>query len=243
MNRLENKVAVVLGGAKGIGLAISQRFANEAATTWFTSRRDEELAAASSKMSGTFRPLRADVSQQTELTRIMQTIRASTDQIDVLVINAGMADYATIDEIKPSHFDQIFDVNVRAPVFALQAALPLLKPGASVVLIGSIADVIGTPGYGVYGASKAALRSFARTWTRELSTRGIRVNVVAPGPVDTDMMAAASDEMRAEIIKAIPLGRMGKPEEIANVALFLASDESRYIAGAEICIDGGLTQV
>ncbi len=243
MSRLENKVAVILGGAKGIGLAISQRFASEGATTWFTSRRDEELQAAGLKISGKSNPLQADVSQQSELIRIMDTVKAESFRIDALVINAGMTDYATIDDISPSHFDQIFGLNVRAAVFALQAALPLLKPGASVILIGSIADVLGTEGYGVYSASKAALRSFARTWTRELSSRGIRINVVAPGPVDTEMMQAASEELRKEIISAIPLSRMGRPEEVANAALFLASDESSYIAGAEICVDGGLTQV
>ncbi|AMO49526.1 Short-chain dehydrogenase/reductase SDR [Enterobacter sp. FY-07] len=243
MGRLDNKVAVVLGGAKGIGLAISQRFTREGATTWFTSRRDEELQAASRTLSGVSMPLRADVSQQSELARIMATVKAQAGRIDVLVINAGMSEYATLGEISEAHFDQIFGLNVRSPVFALQAALPLLQPGASVVLIGSIADTIGTEGYGVYGASKAALRSFARTWTRELSSRGIRINVVAPGPIDTEMMAAVTDEVRDALTRNIPLHRMGKPDEVANAALFLASDESSYIAGAEICVDGGMTQV
>ncbi|SCC09139.1 NAD(P)-dependent dehydrogenase, short-chain alcohol dehydrogenase family [Kosakonia oryzendophytica] len=243
MGRLDNKVAVVLGGAKGIGLAISQRFTREGATTWFTSRRDEELQVASRTLSGVSMPLRADVSQQSELARIMATVKAQAGRIDVLVINAGMSEYATLGEISEAHFDQIFGLNVRSPVFALQAALPLLQPGASVVLIGSIADTIGTEGYGVYGASKAALRSFARTWTRELSSRGIRINVVAPGPIDTEMMAAVTDEVRDALTRNIPLHRMGKPDEVANAALFLASDESSYIAGAEICVDGGMTQV
>ncbi|WP_072929379.1 SDR family NAD(P)-dependent oxidoreductase [Nissabacter archeti] len=243
MSRLDNKVALILGGAKSIGLAITQRFAREGATTWFTSRRDEELDAAGHTLTGDARPLRADVSQLSELTRIVGTITSESGQIDILVINAGMSEYATLDDITPAHFDQTFGLNVRSPLFALQAALPLMKAGASVVLIGSVADVIGTPGYGVYGASKAALRSFARTWTRELSARGIRVNVVAPGPIDTGMMLAAPEEVRSGIISAIPLARMGKAEEVANAALFLASDESSYIAGAEICVDGGLTQV
>ncbi|MDV5140241.1 oxidoreductase [Chimaeribacter arupi] len=243
MSRLDNKVALILGGAKSIGLAITQRFAGEGATTWFTSRRDEELDAAGHTLTGDARPLRADVSQLSELTRIVGTITSESGQIDILVINAGMSEYATLDDITPAHFDQTFGLNVRSPLFALQAALPLMKAGASVVLIGSVADVIGTPGYGVYGASKAALRSFARTWTRELSARGIRVNVVAPGPIDTGMMLAAPEEVRSGIISAIPLARMGKAEEVANAALFLASDESSYIAGAEICVDGGLTQV
>ncbi|WP_318363020.1 SDR family NAD(P)-dependent oxidoreductase [Enterobacter sp.] len=243
MQQLENKVALILGGAKGIGLAISQRFAREGATTWFTSRRSEELDIAVTGIEGDARPLRADVSELSELTRIADLINAESGRIDVLVINAGMAEHATIDDVTPAHFDTIFGLNVRSPLFALQAALPLLKEGASVVLIGSIADVIGTKGYGVYGASKAALRSFARTWTNELAPRGIRINVVAPGPVDTEMMQAASEELRNGIISAIPLSRMAKPDEVASAALFLASDESSYIAGAEICVDGGLTQV
>lgn len=243
MRRLDNKVALILGGAKGIGLAISQKFASEGATTWFTSRRDEELKAATQAIVGNVKALRADVSQISELTRIIETIRSESGQIDVLVINAGMLGYSTLDEITPAHFDQIFGLNVRSPVFGLQAALPLMKSGASVVLTGSVADVLGNQGYGVYSASKAALRSFARTWTRELSVRGIRINVVAPGPIDTDMMLAASAEIRSELTRTIPLARMGKPEEVANVVLFLASDESSYIAGAEICVDGGMTQV
>ncbi|WP_436892485.1 SDR family NAD(P)-dependent oxidoreductase [Siccibacter turicensis] len=243
MNRLENKVTLVLGGAKGIGLAISQRFAREGATTWFTSRRSEDLEEASQTITGNARPLRADVSQLSELTRIIDVINGESGQIDVLVINAGMAEYATLDDVTPAHFDSIFNLNVRSPLFALQTALPLMKAGTSVVLVGSIADVIGTRGYGVYGASKAALRSFARTWTGELAARGIRINVVAPGPVDTEMMQAASEELRNGIISTIPLARMATTEEVANVALFLASDESSYIAGAEICVDGGLTQV
>lgn len=239
MNRLHNKTALILGGAKGIGLAITQRFAQEGATTWFTSRREEELQNAAAKIEGDARPLRADVSQHSELARIMENLQ----QLDVLVINAGMSEYATLEQVSETHFENTFGLNVRSPLFALQAALPLLKPGASVVLIGSVADIIGTEGYGVYGASKAALRSLARTWTRELAARGIRVNVVAPGPIDTEMMAAASENVRQGLTQAIPLGRMGQPEEVANAALFLASDESSYIAGAEICVDGGLTQV
>ncbi|SFT86133.1 NAD(P)-dependent dehydrogenase, short-chain alcohol dehydrogenase family [Kosakonia arachidis] len=243
MNRLHNKTALILGGAKGIGLAITQRFAHEGATAWFTSRREEELQNAAAKIEGDALPLRADVSQHSELARIMENIEQQSGQLDVLVINAGMSEYATLEQVSETHFENTFGLNVRSPLFALQAALPLLKPGASVVLIGSVADIIGTEGYGVYGASKAALRSLARTWTRELAARSIRVNVVAPGPIDTEMMAAASENIRQGLTQAIPLGRMGQPEEVANAALFLASDESSYIAGAEICVDGGLTQV
>lgn len=243
MNRLKNKVALVLGGAKGIGLAISQRFSSEGATTWFTSRHEEALQVAQRSMSKNSMPLCADVNKEQDLKNIMARIKAESGQLDVLVINAGMSGYATIDDVDTAHFDQIFGLNVKSPVFSLQAALPLLAPGASVVLIGSIAGTIGTKGYGVYSASKAALRAFARTWTRELADRNIRINVIAPGPIDTDMMRAASDEVRQALINTIPLCRIGQPEEVANVVLFLASDEGSYIAGAEICVDGGLAQV
>lgn len=243
MNRLDNKVSLVLGGAKGIGLAIAQRFAAEGATTWFTSRSDADLQSARGQITGNALPLKAEVSQPDELKRVMEVVRAEAGQLDVLVINAGMSEYATLEESTPEHFDKHFALNVRAPLFALQAALPLLKSGSSVVLIGSIADVIGVPGYGTYAASKAALRSFARTWTKELAQRGIRINVVAPGPVDTAMFAAASEEMHQAIASSIPFGRMGQPAEVANAVLFLASDESSFIAGAELCVDGGMTQV
>lgn len=209
MNRLDNKVALILGGASGIGHAISQRFAREGATTWFTSRRDEELKTAIQTMVGNVKTIRADASLLSELARIIETIKSGSGQIDVLVINAAMSEYAILDDITPAHFDQIFSLNVRSPLFAVQAALPLMKAGASVVLIGSVADVIGTRGYGVYSA----------------------------------MMLAAPEEVRNELTRAIPLARMGKPEEVANAVLFLASDESSFIAGAEICVDGGLTQV
>lgn len=243
MSRLENKIALVLGGAKGIGLAISSRFAAEGATTWFTSRNAQDLQLARQQIGDRGHPLQAELEQPQALEQLMAQVDQQHGRLDVLVINAGMSEYATLESVSPEDFDRHFSLNVRSPLFALQAALPLLKPGASVVLIGSIAASIGTPGYGVYGATKAALRSFARSWTSELAARGIRINVVAPGPIDTAMFASVSDEMREAIVSRIPAGRMGKASEVANAALFLASDESRFIAGAELCVDGGMTQV
>jgi NAD(P)-dependent dehydrogenase (short-subunit alcohol dehydrogenase family) len=159
------------------------------------------------------------------------------------VVNSGISEYSLVDDITEAHFDGIFDLNVRAAAFTVQKAVPHMPTGSTIVLIGSIADAVGVYGYGTYAASKAALRSYARTWTAELVGRGIRVNTLSPGPVDTEMMAATSDEVRESLTSRIPLGRMGKPEEIAAAALFLASSESSYIAGAELCIDGGMTQV
>ncbi|OON38619.1 oxidoreductase [Izhakiella australiensis] len=243
MSRLENKIALVLGGAKGIGLAISSRFAAEGATTWFTSRNAQDLQLARQQIGDRGHPLQAELEQPQALEQLMAQVDQQHGRLDVLVINAGMSEYATLESVSPEDFDRHFSLNVRSPLFALQAALPLLKPGASVVLIGSIAASIGTPGYGVYGATKAALRSFARSWTSELAARGIRINVVAPGPIDTAMFASVSDEMREAIVSRIPAGRMGKASEVANAALFLASDESSFIAGGELCVDGGMTQV
>jgi NAD(P)-dependent dehydrogenase (short-subunit alcohol dehydrogenase family) len=159
------------------------------------------------------------------------------------VLNAGLSEPSQIAEITPEHFDRHFDVNVRGMVFGLQAALPAMTEGGSVVLVGSIAGNAGYPAYGTYCATKAAVRSYARTWTAELAPKGIRVNVVAPGPTDTDMMAAVAEDTRAAIVAPIPMGRMARPSEVAAAALFLLSDDASYIAGAELCVDGGLRQV
>jgi NAD(P)-dependent dehydrogenase (short-subunit alcohol dehydrogenase family) len=170
-------------------------------------------------------------------------VGAEADRIDVLVVNAGMSEPCRIDEISEDHFDRHIGLNVRSLVFAVQMVLPLMRHGGTVVLIGSIAGELGTPGYGVYGASKAAVRAMARTWTNELAPRGIRVNVVSPGPTDTAMFASISDDVRDSLTAMIPLGRLGRADEIAAAALFLASDESSFVAGAELCVDGGMAQV
>ena len=241
MNKLTGKIAVVIGGHDGIGGAITGRFAAEGATVYATSRRADE--AETTHGAGTVRARRIDASDPNAFDAFFEAVRSEAGQVDVLVVSAGIADFATLDIVDEDHFDRTFGLNVRSLLFATKAATAIMPDGGAVVLVGSIASGIGTKGYGVYGATKAAVRSFARTWANELAPRGIRVNVVAPGPTDTAMFAAASDEMRETLTQLIPLGRMGRADEVASAALFLASDESSFITGVELPVDGGLAQV
>jgi len=242
MNRLANKIALVIGGVGGIGGAISQRFASEGARVYATSRKGGENISES-EGSGSIRVIQADANEKTDLKRVIEHIRSKEGRIDVFVVNAGLSEYAPLEEISDDHFDRAFGLNVRSLVFAAQGAVDLMQSGGTIVLIGSIAGDIGTKGYGVYGATKAAVRSFTRTWANELAPRGVRVNVVSPGPTDTAMMASASQEVRDALSGMIPLGRMGRPEEVAAAALFLASDESSFTTGVELVVDGGMAQI
>lgn len=242
MARMTDKVALVIGGAKGIGLAVAQQLAVEGANVFLTGRNAKEVEQAVSAIAGA-RGLVADAGLPDDLHRVVASVREAHGRIDALVLNAGTGAPATLAEETPGHVDHLFAVNVRGAVFGLQAALGTMNDGGSVVLMGSIAGSMGVPSYGTYAATKAALRSYARTWTAELAPRGIRVNVVAPGPTDTAMMAAVTDEMRAALIAPIPLGRMARLEEVAAATLFLLSDEASFIAGAELCVDGGMRQV
>ena len=239
MGKLTGRIAVVVGGHGGIGGAIAERFAAEGATVYATSRR----AGAAAHGEGTVRPVRADASDRGMLARALDGIRSGEGRIDILAVSAGISEFAEIGDVSEDHYDRTFGVNVCAAVFAVQSAVAAMPEGGSVVLVGSIADTIGTKGYGAYNASKAAVRSFARTWANELAPRGIRVNVVAPGPTDTAMFASASDEVRATLTGLIPLGCMGRAEEVAAAALFLASDEESFVTGAELPVDGGMAQV
>lgn len=241
MGRLSGKIAVVVGGHDGIGGAIARRFADEGATVYATSRRAEEGDAGHG--AGTLRARRVDASDVTALAAFFEAVRSEAGRVDVLAVSAGISEFATLDTIGEDHFDRTFGLNVRALLFAAKAATAIMPDGGSVVLVGSIADGIGTKGYGVYGATKAAVRSFARTWANELAPRNIRVNVVAPGPTDTAMMAATSDEVREMLTTLIPLGRMARADEVASAALFLASEEASFITGAELPVDGGMAQV
>ncbi|MFP5076219.1 SDR family NAD(P)-dependent oxidoreductase [Rhizobium sp. YIM 134829] len=243
MARMTNKVALVVGGAKGIGLAIAERLSAEGAKVFVTSRRGDDAEAAANRIGHGAVGIVADAGLPEDLAKAVETVRQHSGWIDALVLNAGLSEPAPIGEITPDHFDRHFTVNVRGMVFGLQAALPAMASGSAVVLVGSIADSGGYATYGTYAATKAAVRSYARTWTAELAPKGIRVNVVAPGPTETDMMAAVPDEMRAALIDPIPMGRMARPSEVAAATLFLLSDEASYIAGAELCVDGGLGQV
>ena len=243
MTKLNGKLAVVTGGGSGIGLATARRLAAEGATVLVTGRRQEELDKAVAEIGDRAEAVRGDLTKPEDLARLHDAVVAKGGRLDILVYSSGIADHVVLEDLTPAGFDKVFDINVRAMVLTAQKLVPLMGEGGAIVLIGSIAGIIGTPGYGVYNASKAAVRSFARTWTSELSGRGIRVNTLSPGPIDTAMMAAATEEVRNIITAKVPLGRMGRAEEVAAAALFLASDESSYIAGAELCIDGGMAQV
>lgn len=243
MSQLSGKIAVVTGGGSGIGLAIAQRFVAEGAYVFIVGRRRETLDEALRTLGPQAEAVPADVTDPAQLDRLFETVVAAKGRVDTLVVNSGISEYAPVEDMTQAHFDGIFDLNVRAAAFTVQKAVPHMPDGGTIVLIGSIADAAGIYGYGTYAASKAALRSYSRTWTAELVGRGIRVNTLSPGPVDTAMMAATTEEVRKSLTDLIPLGRMGRPEEIAAAALFLASPESSFIAGAELCIDGGMAQV
>ncbi|UHD43829.1 SDR family oxidoreductase [Aureimonas altamirensis] len=243
MARIDNKTALVVGGAKGIGLAVAERLSAEGATVFLTGRRDDEVKAALLKLGGNVHGLVADAGVPADLERIVGTVVEARGRLDYLVLNAGLSEPSTILDETPEHFDRHFGVNVRGMVFGLKAALPALARGSSVILMGSIADGMGIPPYSTYAATKAAVRSYARSWARELAPLGIRVNVVAPGPTDTAMMAAVPEEGRAALIAPIPLGRMARADEVASAAFFLLSDEASFITGTELCVDGGMGQV
>jgi NAD(P)-dependent dehydrogenase (short-subunit alcohol dehydrogenase family) len=243
MARLDDKVALVIGGASGIGLAIAQRFAAEGAQVYFTGRQQSVLDEAQARVGHSAHAVLADAGKLEDVKAVVDHIGSRSGRIDVLVVNAGFTEPSSIEDITEDHFDRLVGVNLRALLFAVQSALPLMSRGATVVLVGSIAANIGTEGFSVYGAAKAGVRALARTWTTELAPRGIRVNVVSPGPTDTAMFESVPEAVRSELASTIPIGRLGRPEEIAAAALFLASDESSFVAGVELCVDGGLSQV
>jgi NAD(P)-dependent dehydrogenase (short-subunit alcohol dehydrogenase family) len=249
MSRLLNKVAVITGGNSGIGMATARRFVAEGAHVFITGRRQSELDKAASLIGRNVTPVQGDVTDLADLDRLFSVVKREKGEIDILFANSGAIEHRVIGEVTSDHFDKTFDVNVRGLLFTVQKALPLMRNGGSIILTSSIAGVKGLPAHGTYSAAKAAVRSLARTWTIELKDRGIRVNAISPGAIDTPIIdsqavtAGQADELRAKFAAATPLGRIGRPEEIASAALFLASEDSSFVAGTELFVDGGLAQV
>src|SRR5712671_3489357 len=241
--KLEAKTAVITGGTEGIGIAIAKLFVKEGAYVFITGRRQRELNEAVRTIGDNVTGVQGDVAKMADLNRLYETIRRAKGRIDIVVANAGIAEFVPFDKVTEEHFDKLFDVNVKGAVFTVQKALPLLVDGSSVILIGSVASVKGTSSFGVYGATKAALRSFARTWTTDLKERRVRTNVLSPGPIKTPLSGRQSPEAIARIVSTVPMGRMGEPDEIARAALFLASDDSSFVTGIELFADGGRGQV
>jgi NAD(P)-dependent dehydrogenase (short-subunit alcohol dehydrogenase family) len=242
--RLEEKVAVVTGGSAGIGLGAANRFAQEGARVFITGRDEAQLKKAQESIGRNAVAIRADTSSLADIDRLYEKVKAEAGRIDVLFANAGFYELGRFGEVTESHFDQIFNTNVRGLLFTVQKALPLLSSGASVILTGSIAAIKGFQAFGVYNASKAAVRSFARTWVVDLKGRGIRVNVLSPGHIDTPGLARLYDrDTREAAGSSVPLGRLGTSDEIGKVAVFLAADESSYVNGIELFADGGVAQI
>jgi NAD(P)-dependent dehydrogenase (short-subunit alcohol dehydrogenase family) len=247
--RLDGKVALITGGTSGIGLATAKRFVNEGAYVYISGRRDTELAAAVKEIGKNVAGVRGDVSNLGDLDRLFTQIERQSGKLDIVFANAGVARYAALGAISEEFFDSIFDINVKGMLFTVQKALPLLSDGASITLNASISGSKGLATYSVYSATKAAVRSFARTWTTDLKERRIRVNAVSPGSIDTpaarDLLASSEicEKRKKMIADSVPLGSFGTPDETAKAAVFLASDDSSYVTGTELFVDGGFAQV
>jgi NAD(P)-dependent dehydrogenase (short-subunit alcohol dehydrogenase family) len=249
--RLDGKIAVITGGNSGIGLATAQRFVQEGAFVFITGRRQSELDKAVKQIGKNVIGVQGDVSNLPDLDRLYETVKQQKGRIDILFANAGVADVAPLGSITESHFDKIFNINVKGLLFTVQKALPLFQDGGSIILTTSVGGSKGFEGVSVYGATKAAIRSFARSWTVDLKHRKIRVNAVSPGMISTPMLSGQgmglSDEQveqfKKSVLNSVPLGRVGNPDEIAKAVAFLASNDSGYITGIELFVDGGIAQI
>jgi NAD(P)-dependent dehydrogenase (short-subunit alcohol dehydrogenase family) len=253
MKKLEGKVAVITGGNSGIGLATAQRFASEeGAYVFITGRRQSEVDAAVKqigKNNNNVTGVQGDVSNLADLDRLYATVKEQKGHIDILFANAGVGELVPLGAITEAHFDKTFGINVKGLLFTVQKALPLIQEGGSIILNASINASKGLETSSVYSATKAAIRSFARTWTVELKHRKIRVNAISPGPIDTPGFNGLAqseeqlDQLKTSFVSAVPLGRMGSPDEVAKAASFLASDDSSYVTGIELFVDGGVAQI
>jgi NAD(P)-dependent dehydrogenase (short-subunit alcohol dehydrogenase family) len=249
MSKLNEKVAVITGGSSGIGLATAQKFIEEGAYVFIVGRRQSELDKAKAALGKNVTAVQGDVADLADLDRLFATVKKEKSKVDVLVTSAGMVEHATIDTATPEHFDKTFNLNARAPFFTVQKALPLVSRGGSIILVSSMLHLKGIAAHSTYAATKAALRSFARTWALELKDRGIRVNTLSPGAIETPMLNGQfktkeeTDALKASFATVAPLGRVGRPDEIAAAALFLASSDSSYSTGIDLVADGGISQV
>ncbi len=249
MSKHEGKIAVITGGNSGIGLATAQRLAAEGAHVFITGRRQSELDAAVKLIGKNVTAVQGDVANLADLDRLYATVKQQKGRIDILFANAGLGDFAPLGSITEAHYDKTFDVNVKGVLFTVQKALPLLVDGASVILNASIVSIKGIAAFSVYSATKAALRSFARSWSVDLKDRKIRVNVVSPGPIETPAIdrlgqtVGDTAQLKAGLISGVPMGRMGTSDEIAKAVSFLASDDASFITGIELFVDGGMAQI
>jgi NAD(P)-dependent dehydrogenase (short-subunit alcohol dehydrogenase family) len=247
--KFEGKVAVITGGNSGIGLATAKRFVAEGAYVFITGRRQPQLDAAVREIGKNVTAVQGDVAKLADLDRLYDLVTAKTSRIDILFANAGTAELASLSEITEEHFDKIFNTNVKGLLFTVQKALPLIPDGGSIILNASIVASTGNPAFSVYSATKAAVRSFARTWILDLKERKIRVNAISPGPINTPGLdglgqtAGVGDQLKEGLIASVPMGRIGTSDEIAKAVVFLASDDSSFVTGAELFVDGGAAQI
>ena len=241
MGKLDGKVAVITAGTSGMALASAKLFVEEGAYVFITGRSKDRLDAAVKAIGRNVTGVQGDAAA--DLDRLYDTVKQEKGKIDVLFASAGQGEFGTIGEITEKHFDDIFNLNVRGTLFTVQKALPLFTDGGSIIMNGSIAAIKGFQAFGVYAASKAAARSFARTWLNDLKDRKIRVNVISPGPIDTAILDPLGPDAKAQFTSMIPRGEIGRSEEIATVALFLASSDSSFVNGVELYVDGGMSQI
>ncbi len=247
--KLENKIAVVTGGSSGIGLATARKFVEEGAYVFITGRRDAELKKAAAEIGRNVTTVQGDVSSLEDLDRLFAKIKDDKGALDIVVASAGFVEHQPIAAATPEHFDKTFGINARGVYFTVAKALPLLRDGGSIVLVSSCLHLKGLVAHGTYAATKAALRSFARTWAAELKDRAIRVNTLSPGATDTPIIDGQfktqeeAQAARATMAQITPLGRMGRPDELASAALFLASSDSSFSTGIDLVVDGGFTQL
>lgn len=244
MSRLNGKTAVVTGGGTGIGFAAAQRFIGEGAFVYIFGRRQDKLDAAAAKLGPNARAIAGSVSNEADLARLFDTVRAERGSLDILFANAGFGELVPLGQITGEQFDRAFDVNVKGVLFTVQAGLPLMGKGGSIILTGSTTGEMGTPAFSIYSATKAAVRNFARSWAQDLRGTGIRVNVLSPGPTLTELAEeVVGRDAMIELGASTPIGHVGDPSEVAAVAAFLASSDSSFMTGSEVFADGGLAQI